>query len=238
VPLPDFETIELEDVTRRYGRRRALSRVTLSCRAGEIVGLFGPNGAGKSTLLGICSTLVQPTSGTVTYGGRSSAELGDVLRARIGLLGHDLFLYTDLTAAENLEFFAQMYGVADVKRRVAEALERAGLEDRADDRAGGFSRGLRQRLAFERAVLHAPRLVLLDEPFTGLDDDATGRLCARLDELRQAGTIVLMSTHDFDTADGLVDRPMCLEAGRMYPVVSGSDSLRARYRRTLKEVRG
>jgi heme exporter protein A len=237
VTPPDFDSIELQDVTRRYGRRRALSRVTLTCRAGEIVGLFGPNGAGKSTLLAICSTLLRPTSGRIHYGGKSPDDLGDGLRSSIGLLGHDLFLYSDMTARENLEFFGHLYGLSGVPDVAGDALRRAGLEDRAGDRVGGFSRGLRQRLAFERAVLHTPRVVLLDEPFTGLDDEATSRLCARLDDLRRRGAIVLMATHDFDTADGPVDRAMCLAAGRMHEIQSGAGSLRDRYRRTLRELR-
>ena len=229
----DFDTLDVVDVSRRYGRRRALNRVRLTCRAGEIVGLFGPNGAGKSTLLAICATLLQPTGGEVRYGGRTAAALGDALRARIGLLGHDLFLYNELTARENLEFFGRLYGVPDLSARIDAALRQAGLDARAGDRVGGFSRGLRQRLAIERAVLHRPRLVLLDEPFTGLDDDAASRLAARLRSLRDEGVILLMATHDFDTADGLVDRALCLEDGRGLDVASGDGSLRERYRRTL-----
>ena len=230
---PDFDTLDIVDVSRRYGRRRALNRVRLTCRAGEIVGLFGPNGAGKSTLLAICATLLQPTGGEVRYGGRTAASLGDGLRARIGLLGHDLFLYNELTARENLEFFGRLYGVPDLSARIDAALRQAGLDARAGDRVGGFSRGLRQRLAIERAVLHRPRLVLLDEPFTGLDDDSASRLAARLRSLRDEGVILLMATHDFDTADGLVDRALCLEAGRGLDVAAGDGSLRERYRRTL-----
>jgi heme exporter protein A len=188
----------------------------------------------KSTLLGVCATLVRPTSGEVRYGRGTADQLGDGLRARIGLLGHDLFLYGDMTARENLEFFGQLYGVPELAARVQESLDLAGLRDRAHDRVSGFSRGLRQRLAFERAALHAPRLALLDEPFTGLDDASTTRLADRLRAIRDAGAIVLMATHDFETAESVVDRAVCLREGRMLEIGQGAGSLRERYRETLR----
>ena len=231
-----FDALHVQDVSRLYGRRRALSHVTLSCRAGEIVGLFGPNGAGKSTLLGVCATMIRATAGRVLYGDREARELGDALRGRIGVLGHDLFLYGDLTARENLEFFGRLYDVPNRRSRIAAALEHARLTDRAGDPVNRFSRGLRQRLALERALLHDPALVLLDEPFTGLDDESAALLAVRLRALRDAGAIVLMATHDFDTADGLVDRAACLLAGRMRAIPAGSDRLRERYRRALTEA--
>ena len=235
-PPPDFDVVEARDVSRSFGRRRALSRVNLTGQAGEIVGLLGPNGAGKSTLLSICSTLMRPTSGEVRYGDRSAADLGDQLRARIGVLGHDLFLYGELSARENLEFFGRLYGLPDAVARTQQALAHARLEDRRDDRVASFSRGLRQRLALERALQHAPRLVLLDEPFTGLDDASTALLVERLKGLRSQGAIVLMATHDFDTAAEVVDRAVCLERGRMLPVPAGSTPLRSRYRDVLRGV--
>jgi heme exporter protein A len=232
-----FDALHVRDVSRLYGRRRALSHVDLTCDAGEIVGLFGPNGAGKSTLLGVCATLIRPSAGTVVYGDREARDLGDDLRRHIGVLGHDLFLYGDLTARENLEFFGQLYGVAPLSERVDRALEDARLTDRASDQVQRFSRGLRQRLALERALLHDPKLALLDEPFTGLDDESAALLAQRLRALRDAGAIVVMATHDFDTADGLVDRAACLIAGRMRMIPSGSDRLRERYRRAIAEPR-
>ena len=140
---------------------------------GETIGLLGPNGAGKSTLLAIVSTLALPSSGEVRYGGRTAREIGATLRGSIGVLSHDLHLYSELTALENLIFFGRLYGVADPDTRAAKALERARLGDRGADLVSGFSRGMRQRLALERALLHNPRLLLLDEPFTGLDDAST-----------------------------------------------------------------
>jgi heme ABC exporter ATP-binding subunit CcmA len=224
-------------VSRTYGRRRALSKVTLDAHAGRVLGLFGPNGAGKSTLLNILATLLRPSSGDVRYGDHRAADAGDGLRGSIGVLGHDLFLYPDLTAAENLRFFGQLYGVEDLSTRIHEALAHARLSDRADDRAGGFSRGLRQRLALERALLHQPRLVLLDEPFTGLDDASAGLLIERLRTLATGGAIVIMATHDFDTAASVVDDAVCVDRGRAWPiadVASSTMTLRERYRETLR----
>jgi heme exporter protein A len=234
----NFDVVTTVEASRRYGRRRALSKVSTTFRAGEITALFGPNGAGKSTLLALLSTLLRPSSGTVRYGDRTAAEAGDALRDRIGVLGHDLFLYGDLTARENLEFFGRLYRVRDLAGRVADALERARLTDRAGDRVSSFSRGLRQRLALERALLHAPRLVLLDEPFTGLDDEAAGLLVARLRALRDARAIVILATHDFESAEGVVDRALCLHEGRARELAPGAGTLRVRYRRALQEPWG
>lgn len=231
----DFDTVFVDDVSRHYGRRRALAHVTLQAERGQVLGLFGPNGAGKSTLISVLSTLLRPTSGRVRYGAHTVEGAGDPLRGAIGVLGHDLFLYGDLTAGENLRFFGKLYGLDKVDDRVTEALRLARLTDRADDRVGSFSRGLRQRLALERALLHGPRLVLLDEPFTGLDDESALVLIDRLRSLRDSGHIVVMATHDFDTAAAVVDRSVCVDRGRTWPVTEGAGSLRDRYRRTLQE---
>ena len=222
-------------MSRHFGRRRALSRVSLTCRAGEIVGLFGPNGAGKSTLLSVVSTLARPTAGAVAYGDAKAAELGDRLRSQIGVLGHDLYLYSDLTARENLDFFGKLYGVTPLAAKVDAALAAAQLEDRAGDRVSSFSRGMRQRLALERALLHAPRLVLLDEPFTGLDEASATRLVERLRTLKAAGAIVLMATHDFEHADALIDRMVCLRDGKAREI-GGTGGVRDRYRAAMAEA--
>ncbi|MDO8836261.1 MAG: ATP-binding cassette domain-containing protein [Vicinamibacterales bacterium] len=233
----DFETLTVRDVSRNFGRRRALVRVNLDCRAGEIVGLLGPNGAGKSTLLSILSTLLSPSSGEVRYGAQTAAGAGAGLRARLGLLGHDLYLYPELTARENLAFFARLYALADVPGAVDRALDHAFLSERADDLVSGYSRGMRQRLALERALLHTPRLLLLDEPFTGLDDASGQALVRRLAGLKASGTIVVLATHDLDLADGLLDRAVVLRDGRMLAIDSGSASLRDRYRGAVDAAR-
>ena len=225
----DFDRVELAEVSRHFGRRRAVSRVSMTARGGEIVGLLGPNGAGKSTLIGMLATLVAPTSGVVKYGETTAKDAGPDVRARNGLLAHELHLYPELTARQNLEFFAQLHGV-DPATCVTAALESAGLAERGPDEVNGFSRGMRQRLALERALLHSPRLVLLDEPFTGLDDRAVRIVSDRLRTLAAGGAIVMLATHDLDLADGLVTRVVVIRDGRMVTDEPGGSGLRARYR--------
>jgi heme exporter protein A len=210
----DFTCLRFVDVTRTFGRRRALNRVSLMAEAGTITALLGHNGAGKSTLLSIAATLLQPTSGTVHYGDYA-ANGSATLRGRIGMLGHDLYLYPELSAAENLRFFADIYALPDAERRVARGLEMANLVDRADDVVAGYSRGMRQRLALERALIHDPRLLLLDEPFTGLDEAARTALRERLKTARAAGTIVILTTHDIAAIANLTDVSVTLVDGRL-----------------------
>jgi len=226
----DFDEVDIRDVSRYYGRRRALSHVSLVCRRHEVLGLLGPNGAGKSTLLSILATLITPSAGEVRYGVHHARQAGAALRARLGLLAHDLHLYPELTARENLDFFARLYGLPDVPGRVGRALEQAGLEDRGDDLVTSFSRGMRQRLALERALLHEPRLLLLDEPFTGLDDTSAAALVARLRQLRADGRIIVVATHDLDVAEGLLDRAAVLREGRLLAIDEAQGPLRERYR--------
>lgn len=236
MPSPDafdFDRLVVREVSRHFGRRRALSRVSFECTAGRVVALLGPNGAGKSTLLSILATLASPTSGEVRYGTATAREAGGAIRGRIGVLGHDLYLYPELSARENLEFFGRLAGLRTPGPRVHAALVQAGLAERGDDLVAGFSRGMRQRLALERALLHGPRLVLLDEPFTGLDDGSTRALLERLDGLRREGAIVLVTTHDLDVVETLIDEALVLRDGRLWAVEAGGPSLRARYREAL-----
>jgi heme ABC exporter ATP-binding subunit CcmA len=226
----DFGELTVEDVSRHFGRRRAVSRISFQAARGSVVGLLGPNGAGKSTLLAMLATLLRPSSGRILYGTHDAAEQAAALRAAIGVLGHDLFLYPELTAQENLEFFAALYGVATPRDAASRALQQAGLADRAADLVSSFSRGMRQRVALERALIHGPRLLLLDEPFTGLDDASTGTLAARLGSLKHAGAIVIVATHDLDLADGMFDRAVFLRGGRMLDVVDRPSALRSTYR--------
>jgi ABC-type multidrug transport system ATPase subunit len=231
----DFDQVELADVSRHFGRRRAVVRVSFTVGRGDILGLLGPNGAGKSTLIGMLATLVAPTAGTIRYGDRSAKDGGPEIRRRIGLLAHELHLYPELSAAQNLTFFAELYGL-DAKRVVGAALERAELAERAGDSVSAFSRGMRQRLALERALLHEPRLVLLDEPFTGLDDSAVTTVSARLKRLAEDGAIVVLATHDLDLADGLVTRVAVVRSGRLVTHETGAAGLRGRYRELVTRV--
>jgi ABC-type multidrug transport system ATPase subunit len=225
----EFADVRLAEVSRHFGRRRAVSRVSLAIQSGDIVGLLGPNGAGKSTLIGMLATLVTPTTGAIMYGGRTARDLGAALRGSIGLLAHELSLYQELTARQNLALFAGLYGL-DRHTLVDAALASANLTDRADEPVSAFSRGMRQRLALERALLHRPRLVLMDEPFTGLDDTAVVAVRARLQAIAAAGAIVVVTTHDLDLADGLITRVAVTQAGRLVADEPASTGLRARYR--------
>jgi len=243
----DFDALLVDQVSRHFGRRKALSNITFTARAGTILGLLGPNGAGKSTLLAILSTLLQPTSGRVRYGGARLKDEEDAtnterdaaaLRGRIGMLGHDLYLYPELTARENLAFFAALYGERDAGVAADGALSRAGLSDRAHDPVASFSRGMRQRVALERALIHRPRLLLLDEPFTGLDEASVGALLRRLRELREEQAIVVLATHDLDVAEGLFDEVVFIRDGRMVESTTGSSALRDTYRRVMTRTAG
>ena len=231
----DFTQVTVTDVSRHFGRRKALSHISFDCRAGEILGLLGPNGAGKSTLLSILATLLAPSSGEVTYGGHSASQAGAALRSRLGMLGHDLYLYPELTARENLLFFARLYGLDDPEGRVTDGLAHANLSDRADDIVNGFSRGMRQRLALERALVHAPRLLLLDEPFTGLDQASTAALVTRLKGLRADGCLIVLATHDLEVAEHIVSRSIFLRGGRLVTDGDASGDLRSRYLRIITQ---
>lgn len=229
--------LDVVDVARYFGRRKALSQVNFTCDAGEIVGLLGPNGAGKSTLLNILATLLSPSKGRVLYGDRTAADAGAALRTQIGMLGHDLFLYPELTARENLTFFGELYGLPDVARSVGSALEQSGLDARADDFVSGFSRGMRQRVALERALLHHPRLILLDEPFTGLDQASVSALSTRLRDQQRAGCLIVLATHDLDIADTLLTKAVFLIDGK--PVADAGRAaapLRERYQAAVRSA--
>jgi heme exporter protein A len=203
----------LTGVSRHFGRRRAVTGLTLTMASGDVVGLLGPNGAGKSTLLGMLATLVTPTSGTIEYGALARTLPGEALRGRIGLLAHELHLYPELSARQNLRFFARLHGLNQAA--VNAALDAATLVDRADEPVAAFSRGMSQRLALERALMHAPRLALLDEPFTGLDEISAERLAHQLAQLRARGRALVVVTHDPQRAVELSDRALLLHRGRI-----------------------
>jgi ABC-type multidrug transport system ATPase subunit len=229
----DFSHVAAIDVGRHFGRRKALSHISFECHAGEIIGLLGPNGAGKSTLISILATLLAVSTGRVEYGGHSSTTAGAKLRARLGLLGHDLYLYPELTARENLVFFAKLYGLNEAESRAEQALRTANLAERGDDQVLGFSRGMRQRLALERALLHDPRLLLLDEPFTGLDQASAAALVSRLKGLQASGCLIIVATHDLDVVDGVLSRVLFLRNGRLINQDDQSLQLRERYRQVI-----
>lgn len=203
--------VEFRDVGKRYGSLWALRRVSLHVMPGEFVLLRGPNGSGKSTLLRIAATLARPSTGAVSYLGTSSDGETEV-KARIGLVAHGTLLYEDLTAAENLRFFGGLFGLSDIASRTEAALISVGLAERRDSLVRTFSRGMRQRLSLARAMLHGPGLLLLDEPATGLDQEAREWLERTLECLHAGGCTVLMSTHAGEAA-GAATRTVWLERG-------------------------
>ena len=207
-----MRAIELADVGRAYGERVALAGVTLELEAGQTLAVFGANGAGKTTLLRILATLLRPHRGSVRVLGRELPREGWAVRGRVGFLGHDPLLYRDLTARENLRFHARLHGVAFA--RIDTLLEAVGLERRGDEPVHTFSRGMIQRLAVCRAVLHEPELLLLDEPLAGLDPGAA----AAVAPLLAGGTRVLIS-HDVERGLAEADVVLGLRGGR--PVVLG-----------------
>ena len=206
--------IVLAGAGKRFGAHAALQPTDLVVQRGEAALLAGANGAGKSTLLRLVAGLCRPSQGTVLIGG-CDLQRAPETRAAIGLLSHQILLYDELTARENLLFFARLYGLNDGAARADEALAEAGLAPRQDHRVGGFSRGMKQRLALARATLHRPPVLLLDEPFTGLDAAAGAALRERLRRFRADGGTYLLVTHRFDETEGLVDRLFVLERGRL-----------------------
>jgi heme exporter protein A len=230
--MPALDRVEIKKVAKRYGTERALAGVTLELRAGSMCAVLGHNGAGKTTLLGLLSTLVRPNSGEIHYEAGGKRVEGDGVRREIGMLAHASLCYAELSAVENLELFAGLYDITAPD--IGALLDRVGLEQRARTRtARTYSRGMAQRLALARALLTRPSLLLLDEPFTGLDDASAGALVARLHGLRRTGTIVVLATHDLDLADGLLDRAVFLRDGRMAEAVVRPQALRTMYRAVM-----
>jgi heme exporter protein A len=207
--------IELTGVCKSFGHQVALRDVTLSVTGGERVTLIGPNGAGKTTLLRILATLTRPTSGTVRVAGLDPAQDRNSVRRQIGFLSHQTLLYDDLTSEQNLRFYARMYGLRNSRDRIIALLERVGLAARRQDLVKSFSRGMKQRLAVARAVLHRPQLLLLDEPFAGLDVHATEMLTALLDEMANEGTTTVLATHSLDRAMAVGRRVVVVHSGRV-----------------------
>ena len=188
--------LESEDIRKTFGHFTALAGVTLSVEQGEFLALFGRNGAGKTTFLKIAATLVRYTHGTLRVQGIDISEEPEKARRHVGFLSHNTYLYRDLNPVENLRFFARLYGLREPEARIQSLLDRVGLRRRASDPVRAFSRGLHQRLGIARVMLHAPSLILLDEPYTGLDANAVEVLNQMLDEAVAAGKTIILVTHD------------------------------------------
>jgi heme exporter protein A len=200
---------------KRFGRTYAIDDVTLEIPAGAAVALLGANGAGKTTLLRLCSTLLRPTAGSISVFGTDASREGPAVRRRIGVLGHETFLYADLSATENLIFYARLFGITDPVTRIAALLERLDLIGWSQRPVRTLSRGLMQRCALARALLHQPELLLLDEPFSGLDLQATSGLHDVLAQARRDGTTIVMSTHDLAQGLSLCSSALVMRGGRV-----------------------
>lgn len=207
--------LEARGLTRRFAGITAVIGIDLAIDAGESVALLGPNGAGKSTLLRLCATSLRPSAGTLQLFGNDVHASRRKARQQIGFLSHQSFLYPDLTINENLLFYAQMYDTAAAAIRIADLVEQMGLRGWANRPVRTLSKGLEQRGSLARALLHEPRLLLLDEPFTGLDTQAAEMLSHTLAKERARGTTVLMATHDLDRAATLCGRAVVLQQGRV-----------------------
>lgn len=209
-----LDVVEIQKVAKRYGSERALAGVTLELRAGSMCALLGHNGAGKTTLLGVLSTLVRPTAGGVTYRSGGKSIDGEDVRREIGMLAHQSLCYAELSAIENLELFAGLYSVDGSAAAIKAVLDRVGLDERARGRAARtYSRGMMQRLALARALLTKPSLLLLDEPFTGLDRGGALALGEQLGELKVSGAIVVVVTHDLEAIANRTDHVAILRRG-------------------------
>ncbi|MCK6555242.1 heme ABC exporter ATP-binding protein CcmA [Candidatus Binatia bacterium] len=200
---------------RRFAGVTALAGIDFEVQAGESVAVFGPNGAGKTTLLRLLATLLRPTTGVLELFGEPAGSGAMGARRRTGVLSHRSFLYPDLTPTENLEFYARMYGVRDAPARVRALLDTVGVRGWAHRPVRTLSRGLEQRCGVARALLHDPDLLLLDEPFAGLDVDATAMLAAQLAQARGRGATIVMATHDVARAPEFSTRAIVLRRGAL-----------------------
>jgi len=206
--------LRVEGLTRTYGPLVALEDVTFSLEAGEFLVVLGPNGAGKTTLLRTLARLIRPSAGRMWLDEEDWLTAPAERQREIGVLSHATYLYDGLTALENLRFFGTLYGLPDPETRAREALATVGLEAAADRWVGHLSRGQAQRVAIARAVLHDPGLLLLDEPYAGLDPRAAGRLSDALARLARAGRTVVLTTHDLARAPAEATRYLILVEGR------------------------
>jgi heme ABC exporter ATP-binding subunit CcmA len=231
---PNGHAIATRGLGRRFGARAAVSDVTLTLEEGDCLALFGPNGAGKTTLLRMLAGLLRPTSGSGSVAG---VELpgGAELRGVIGYISHASMLYGALSARENVELTARLFGMRDARAAASRALERMALSDRAEMPVRQLSRGMQQRVSIARATVHGPRVVLLDEPFTGLDDSGSAALGAHLAALRAAGTTMVLVTHQIAEGLALATHAAIMRAGALVRVEAGNTIDPATYLTVYRE---
>jgi heme exporter protein A len=207
--------IEVEGLVKAFGLKAVLRGLSFHVAEGEFVALLGPNGAGKTTFIRILASLSRPSSGHVAIDGLQLPDQAGAVRRRLGVIAHQPLLYGDLTAEENLRFFSRMYGLEGVKARIVQVLGIVGLTAARRELVRTFSRGMQQRLSIARALLHDPSLLLFDEPFTGLDQDASAMLDGLLSEIATQGRTVVMTSHDLDRSARLASRIDILSKGKI-----------------------
>lgn len=228
--------VRAEGLVKAFGDRKALGGVSFELPAGSFLSIFGPNGAGKTTLLRILSTLSRPSAGKLSVLGIDALENPGDLRARIGLISHKPMVYGDLSASENLEFFARLYGTPD-KGRIRELLQLVELDHRRNDAARTFSRGMTQRLSIARALVNDPDLVLLDEPYAGLDPHAVHLFDELISRVREGRTFVMVS-HDLDKGFSLCTHALILARGRVVSFGERASFDAEQFRRTYLQTVG
>ena len=206
--------VEADSIARAFGARRAVDGVSLRVQSGETLALFGPNGAGKTTLLRLLGGLLRPSGGSARIGGEKVPG-GAELRRQIGVISHRTLLYDALTARENVEFFARLYGVTSPRDAAMRSLERMKIADRANTPVRALSRGMKQRVSIARATVHEPRVVLADEPFTGLDASGARALSELLAELRASGAALLLVTHNIEEGLSLATHASVMHRGKL-----------------------
>jgi len=214
--------IEVKSLCRNFGSFKALQDVSLVVKPGETLALFGHNGAGKTTLLKVMSTVMKPSSGSVEYGGRDIHKDSGIVRANLGVISHRSFLYSSLTAYDNLVFYSKLYGVVDREKRIKQLLSSLGLKARMYDKVGTYSRGMQQKLSIARALLHQPGIVLMDEPESGLDNKASESLWKLLSEEQRT---VVFTHHNLEKGFAAADRVMILSRGKVFFAPDGKCSL-------------
>jgi ABC-2 type transport system ATP-binding protein len=220
--------LSVREASKRFGQILAVDRLSFEVAAGECFGLLGPNGAGKTTTLSMAATLIRPDSGSILVAGADVAADPAAARRAIGLAPQEISLYPDLTARENLAFFGGLYGVrgGELKERIREALDLAGLADRASHRVGTFSGGMKRRLNFVVALIHRPALVLLDEPTAGVDPQSRNHLFDMVADLKARGITIVYTTHYMEEAERLCDRIAIMDHGRLAGVGTQAELVR------------
>jgi len=230
--------IEVKKLVKRFGLKTILKGLEFYAEPGEFIGLLGPNGAGKTTFLRILSSLSRPTMGLIKVAGFYLPQQAAGVRANLGVLSHQPLLYGDLTGEENLQFYGRMYAVENLDTRIGEVLELVDLSKRGRDLVRTYSRGMAQRLAIARAVIHDPSILLLDEPYTGLDQDASAMLDTVLKQIAAQGRTVVMTSHDLARSEDLGTRFDVLSRGKIIASARRDeipkDGLLAFYRRSLE----